>query len=207
MILTLVIRWSKSNSFFDISLKKIMVKGKRRIFSFSSYSSVLELSYMIVSDELRSFDNLLHVIFIESTISQHSIWLQLVSSSLQWRLPKFSIVFDGLSFSLRRHLRYEVDSQYTDWATHWMQKDNALSILRDSFLHYLSDNSLEVVCVSVLTFCRQSMQWGERTRKLSDLLRLRDGSGRADHRAPVWQEKLLTHIDPMSLQSERAFIF
>ena len=182
-----------------------MVKEKRRIFSFSSYSSVLELSYMIVSDELRSFDNLLHVIFIESAIIQHSIWLQLVSSSLQWRLPKFSIVFDGLSFSLRRHLRYEVEPQYTGWATHWMQKDNALSILRDSFLHYLSDNSLEVVCVSVLTFCRQSIQWGERTRKLSDLLR--DGSGRADHRAPVWQEKLLTHIDSMSLQSERAFIF
>ena len=86
---------------------------------------------------------------------------------VQWRLPKFSIVFHGVSFSLRCHLRHEVESQYTDWATHWMQKDNALSILRDSFLHYLSDNSLEVMCVSVLTFCRQSMEWGERTRKLS----------------------------------------
>ena len=60
------------------------------------------------------------------------------------------------------------------------------------------------LCVSVLTFCRQFMEWGERTRKLSD--HLWDGCERTDHRAPVWQEKLLTHIDPVSLQPERAFI-
>ena len=84
----------------------------------------------------------------------------------------------------------KLESQYTDWATHWMQKVNALSILGDSFLHHVSGNSLKVLCVFLVTFCRQSMEWGERTRKLSDPP-LCDGSGRAYHRAPVWQEKAL----------------
>ena len=81
MILTLVIRWSKSKFFFDISLKKkkMIVKGNRRILSFSSYSSVWELSYKIVSDELRSFENLLHVIFRESTIIQLAVGVELRS--------------------------------------------------------------------------------------------------------------------------------
>ena len=58
----------------------MMVKVNRScFFSFSSYSSVLKLSYMIVSDELRSFEKLLHVIFIKSTIIQLAVGVELLA--------------------------------------------------------------------------------------------------------------------------------